>query len=716
MKSFRVFAGMLASLALVGTAWAEVRTISPTQTLARPTDRTFTQFAQGIAIDGSAIIVLAAYEGGQTALLYRRSSGSSLFTYRRALLSVSGPTAPARVRMKNGIAAVQFGNRVSIFETVGGDYVPGRSAAPIQHPGGLAISGSSILIGGDNCDYDAVVYEKGADGNWGITGRMDDNQGECQPEGLAVELNYNYALLRVPTSNEATAWRRNSALAWVPAGSVTMPSDQAASYGPLALQNATAVTPGSFVFRRAGNTWTQQGTVVPADYGSGTGDAFEVKYRDGVLLTTERLDIYNLAQPYAYLETSPGQFEHGAVLKTDYHTIDHDVSGRTVVATIQRFGGQQDVMVFYLPTPLAAAHSIVNDFEERDSSDFTFNSGQFALATRGSDDVLAQTSTGGLSLALATDSDWTYFQRVEAHIAPTFAATGGWVGLVARYVDANNYYYVAIRRDNTFGLYRRLNGVETLLAEATSDGVRPSRVVFTVKDGELFVRIFTTPNNIQYSAYATDRSLPHGRAGLATYRAAADFDDVYIAAAEQLRLLTKEYHGGPDFPGEDYGRPFTEIGSGWQVQRDESGTLAGYAQRDTSRSAAAVIGAPVRNQDVEAIVAINAVSSQTAAWVGLLARYVDARTHYYVTLRANNRVEIRKRVNGAGTLLAWTNYTVTTGRGYHLRFRLIEDQLQLFVNGVLVARARDSEIPAGRHGLGTYLAAATWDSVWVTQP
>ncbi len=85
---------------------------------------------------------------------------------------------------------------------------------------------------------------------------------------------------------------------------------------------------------------------------------------------------------------------------------------------------------------------------------------QFALATRGSDDVLAQSSSNGLAIAVLSDSDWTDDQRVEADITPTFSGTGSWVGLVARYVDADNYYYVAIRDNQTYGIYKRVNGVD----------------------------------------------------------------------------------------------------------------------------------------------------------------------------------------------------------------------------------------------------------------
>ena len=41
------------------------------------------------------------------------------------------------------------------------------------------------------------------------------------------------------------------------------------------------------------------------------------------------------------------------------------------------------MQVFNLPSQLRVPVPIVNDFEDRDASDFTFSGGQFALATRG---------------------------------------------------------------------------------------------------------------------------------------------------------------------------------------------------------------------------------------------------------------------------------------------------------------------------------------------
>ena len=108
---------------------ADVRQLNAVQTLTRPASPTFTNWGQDVAIDGAHIIVLAAYDGGQQALLYRRSSSTGQWSFRRVLATWTGPFVRAEVAMRNGIAAVQFGNQISLFEYSGGDYVRTSGAA-----------------------------------------------------------------------------------------------------------------------------------------------------------------------------------------------------------------------------------------------------------------------------------------------------------------------------------------------------------------------------------------------------------------------------------------------------------------------------------------------------------------------------------------------------------------------------------------------------------
>ena len=173
MKVFRAGVFTLASLAMSfafsAPAEADIRSIDPVQTLARPTTQTYTTWGWDVAVDGGYIIVLAGYDGGQQALLYRRNNSNGQWVFRRALVTRAGPFVRSSVAMRNGIAAVQFGDQISLFELSGGDYVLQTSAAPIRHHGGTAISGRSVIIGGNNCDYDAVIYQKGSSGSWAIT-------------------------------------------------------------------------------------------------------------------------------------------------------------------------------------------------------------------------------------------------------------------------------------------------------------------------------------------------------------------------------------------------------------------------------------------------------------------------------------------------------------------------------------------------------------------
>jgi hypothetical protein len=722
MSTFRIGFIALAASAVLSVfqqpAQADVRTLRPTQTLPRPANSSYESFGFEVAIDGPHIIVLALDEGPvptYAALLYRRNNSDGRWVYMRTLVTATGAFWRVGVAMKNRIAAVTMGGHVSLFEYTGGDYVPAVSAAPIIHPGGVAISGDSLLIGGNNCDYDAVVYQKGADGHWGISGRLDDNAGACEDWGMEAELNYGYALLRPHYGGVATAWRRNgTALDWVPAGVLTPPPGTTESSSPYALQGATAVATNGLVFRRSGSSsWTLQGKVTSVDHDDTFGLTHAAVYRDGVLATTES-GSFGWTLPRIYLETSPGRFEHVATLKSSFAGYGADISGRTVVAPNTDALGHQDVEIFTLPLELRAPAPIANDFEDHDTSDLEALSGQFQLATRGSNDVLAQSNPNGLAIAVAADSDWTDYQRVEANFVQTSGDGDSWVGLVARYVDANNYYFAVIRTNQTYAVYKRVHGVDTLLQEGTYYPPISQRVVLVVDGDQISLKFGSQPFLI-----GTDRSLPHGRAGLATWRARADFDDVYVAGTSEYGLQNRAW----GWAGHNVDVDLTTAGGNWQVpwheQEDPEDTTypLELRQLDMSGDARAYTGTPVGNMDINTRVRLDAFgASPQSAWFGVMARYVDPANFYYVTARNTGQIQIRKVVDGVITVLASASFTPVAGQYYDLRFLVINDQLQVFVDRTFMASAHDDAIARGQYGLATYRTAATWESLSAVQP
>lgn len=722
MKAFRAGLFPLAAVAMLfgwqQPARADVRMIRAAQSLPQPTPSY--KYLEHVAIDGAHLIVIgindATSQGaGNTyaALLYRRNLSDGKWVFRRALVTTTGYFTRMEVRMRNQIAVVNFsgyfGGQAYLFEYSNGDYRPASVSGPLVHAGGVAISQQSVLFGGNDCDYDGAIYQKGADGVWSITGRINDNTGECDPEGLDVSLSYDYALVRSRYSRVVKAWRRSgTAVNWIRAGDLSLPQDTPLSDEPYVLQGATAVSNGGHVWRRSGtSTWNFMGRATSVENDNSFGITFGVGYRDGVMVTSE--SGRGRAFPRVYQESSPGHFEHVASLYSLNGTGAFDVSGNTVAVIVRDLNTTAASMeVFTLPTPLHAPPQIVNDFEDRQTTEFTFNSGQFALATRGSDDVLAQRSGNTLAIALVTDSDWSDYQRVEADITPTFNAGDSWAGLIARYVDPNNYYFAVIRANRTYSVYKRVNGVNTPLLEGSYYPTSTGRVSLAVDASDIFLMI-----DNQYFPVGTDRSLTHGRAGLATWQARADFDDVQVAATPEYGYFYREW--GPT--GSDIDIDLTLIGGHWHVLLDEQEYNQGLAQDDKSGNAVGFVGTPVANQEVTARVRLASFGDAPQnAWFGLLARYVDAQNQYYVTARSNGKIEIRKIVNGNITVLASANLTVVPQQQYELRFRLINDELQLFVDNVMVASAHDTSIPSGKYGLATYRTSVIWDYLYVQQP
>jgi hypothetical protein len=716
MKAFRA-ASVIVSLCLLAPAWAEVRLFTVPSQVLNPINSSYEIF-DDVAIDGGYIIVLTNNGSGkEAAFLYRRAINTGRFSFQRTLLAVDAPNAGGEVVMRGGIAAVRIGTRVTIFENSGGTYVQGHTAAPLTHPGGLAISGNSLLVGGDGCSYDAVVYQKGADGNWAITGRIDDHQGECHPEGLRVDLNNDYALVNVPHADHATAWRRNgTAMDWVPAGTLNLTSGANAGEFPFVLSRSTAVSPGDYVFNRSGSTWTQTGRALGVDfYNNSAIGSVQVVNRDGILVTQEALFAdSDEVQTHLFQETTPGHFENLAITEGTAYSAHVDVSGHTLVVSgdgynIRAFvGPPYFVLIYDLPEQVSAPTPIVDDFENGRTSDFTFTGGFFTLAKRGSNQVLAQTSPSGLSLAVANDSDWTKDQVVEADIASANNNPSNWIGLVARYVDANNFYYLSVRNDLTFGVYKRVNGIDTLLRQSPWRNTRPvTHVKFTVTaSGTMESEI-----NGDVLSDAVDATFTHGRAGVASFQTRADFDNIQLSGTRPVPLLFKEFNYHVN------GQDFAQSGGHWQQMQDAQQNNTGFAQLDPKVYALAYIGVPIENQQVDATLRLDSFdSSVTSGWIGLLARYQDPQNFYYVAIRSKNQIQIRKVVNGVTTILAAAPFTAQPGVYHDFSFSVINDQLHLLVDGALVAAAHDGSFTSGQYGMGTYRATATWKSLSVTQP
>ena len=710
---FRFAAALIATLVCIPLAQARVHTVQHSQLLRLPQEQPDEGFpAIAVAIDGDSLIAILDRAAGRQALLYRRSSNGQ-WAYSRVLLQSTAPASQLRasVAMKNGLATFDIDGVTTIWEKVGNDWVRANVDPDLWTlTGGHAISERRILVGSNGCDADGLIFEKEADGVWRITSGLPESSDVCRAGERDVELNYDYALVNDNPLHDVRVYRRNSgSFAWSPAGTFALQGESANRGGPLGLQRTVAVAPGSTFYRRTSGLWSHAGSVVPIDYGLGTGDAERVVYRDGVLLTVEATDI-GFASPYAYVLDASGRFDHVAILEAPGHVHDLDISGRSVVAaTEDPDSGWPSVAVYDLPSPVVPPDAIANDFNARDISGFQPSAGSsFALGGNTYNYLYRQSNSTGDARAVLTASDFGY-QAVRVELRPNFFnGSDAWAGVAFRFVDANNYYFVALHASGRAQLNRRLNGVTTTLDEWQIP--IPSgtwQEVYIVADRQ-FLKAYVGDEVVLETS---DERLSHGRVALLTHRTRADFDNLHVSPTQERSLFFKGYTGSPDF-----GRPFSRIGGTW-VEPPPGVSNHYLKQTNTEGTALAIAGVPVTDQRVVASIRLDSWgSTQPVPWFGLLARYVDERNYYYLSVRGSDSLQIRKVVNGVVTVLAAKSFTIAPGQLGRYELRVLGNELHAFFNGERVATAIDSDLPSGRYGIGTYRAAASFSSISVTQP
>lgn len=165
-----------------------------------------------------------------------------------------------------------------------------------------------------------------------------------------------------------------------------------------------------------------------------------------------------------------------------------------------------------------------NNFDGTSIGVWDYDAGEWNLARS----AFAQTSIAGdarVTIGTPTDD-----QSVALRVRPVaYALPSGtqerWVGVMARYTDERNYYYLSLRSGNTLSLRKVVNGAITTLA------VVPA----TVNVGTWYsLKLEAVGSSLRgylngaLVLQATDSAHPSGTTGPVTFKAAADFDD-YVA-------------------------------------------------------------------------------------------------------------------------------------------------------------------------------------------
>ncbi|GAA1033941.1 hypothetical protein GCM10009557_37200 [Virgisporangium ochraceum] len=155
---------------------------------------------------------------------------------------------------------------------------------------------------------------------------------------------------------------------------------------------------------------------------------------------------------------------------------------------------------------------------------------------------------------------------------------------------------------------------------------------------------------------------------------------------------------------------WTTSGGSWSVVSDGSPV---FRQSGTSSDARARAGTSTwTDYAVTARVRPTAFNGSNR-FVAVLARAQSNTSYYYLALRSNNTVELKKLVNGSSTTLATASVTVTVGTWYTLRLEVSGSTLRGTVDGGAATTATDSQYSSGQIGVATFNATASFDDVVV---
>ena len=643
-----------------------------------------------------------------SANLYRRGANGQ-WTFDHTLAYETSPQSwnPSTVVMTASTVAIAMVNGLRIFERSGANWVestldvlPRPRGAPLDLHGStiLATDQPANLADGSKCAQRVLMLNRAGNGHWFESANIPVPANSCV---TALDLDVDSAIVRsrdLYDANVPSTVRifERSGSGWIQAAELPNHDEFYAPYfgRALAIHAGLALVvgigQGTHVYRRGAAGWAETGHFPPSDDMLLTMDQ-SLQITDQYVLRVAGSTNRNTVAAYLYRQRADQSFEPLANLFGD--RTHYQINARLQGSRVFTWGDAPNQPVeFNLPASFAVPPMVQNDFESNGAPALTPLPGSaFAIVSNGTTHVYRQSSLAGdAGATLAPD-------YTDQHISADIRLNGvsgadRWVGLVVRHVDEANFYYVTLRDSNRIVLKRMLNGVFTELGSAPIDVSvgQTYRIGLEASGTHLGVDV-----DGQRVIHAWDSQLTHGRAGVRSYRAAADFDNVVLTPGPRndMTWTARETTGGY-----------------W------SGTIQ-MIQMLADGDARLTSGYPVVDQVAQSVITTNWSSGGPGSWwVGLMVRYVDPGNFYYVTARQTGQLSLRKVTNGVITVLGTVPFSVESGTPFVLRLEAVGDKLRVYANDVLRLERAGASLVPGKTGLATYRSGAHFDYYTAYEP
>jgi hypothetical protein len=150
-------------------------------------------------------------------------------------------------------------------------------------------------------------------------------------------------------------------------------------------------------------------------------------------------------------------------------------------------------------------------------------------------------------------------------------------------------------------------------------------------------------------------------------------------------------------------------GSTFTVTRVNNNGVWRQPRTDSAPSAWLTTNRPT-TQSIQSEITLRAISGADR-WVGLATRRTDDANYYYVTLRTNGRIELKRMLNGVFTTLTSGPAALAIGAKVRLRLESIGAMHRVYLDDQQVLTAHDYTLKHGSVGILTNRAAADFDNI-----
>jgi hypothetical protein len=354
--------------------------------------------------------------------------------------------------------------------------------------------------------------------------------------------------------------------------------------------------------------------------------------------------------------------------------------------------------------------SFVDDFEDGNSNGWTASSGTWSVTHDGTNVYRqSQSLVEGLTIA---DSTAAADSIISARIKMTEEGSGSTgSGIVFRYVDADNYYWLNLRRaNNQLRLLKKVAGTWSQVTAVTLPQSLDTWYTLKVEAAGSTIRGYV--DGVQHIS-AQDTSLASGKAGFRTYNTSTNIDDVEVGYG----VTTPSSIPAPFVDGFEDGTDdgWTRALGSWSVPFDGANV---YRQSSTTGEGLAYhIGTgAAANYVAETRLKITGDNgTASASGVGMAFRVMDSNNYYWLNFKhRTNELRLMKKVAGTWSQVAIMPFQQSLDTWYDLKVVANCDSIRVYVDGVNKFNIMDSSLVSGGIGFRTFLTTANFDDVKVT--